>query len=86
MAGPRHSLTQRRQSQRWLLGQRRTNQPLGAAQTALTSAPMGLWGTTAGDAPALPQFLNKRLAHRKPLGNLRMALLVRGQGLDDALA
>jgi hypothetical protein len=86
MAGLRHPLAQRRQSQPWMLGQLRTNQSLGAAQTALAAAPMGLWRTTAGSAPALPQLLNKGEAHRKSFGNLRLALLVRDQGVDDAFA
>jgi hypothetical protein len=85
MPGLHYSFTQRRQGQPRLLGQRRTKQPLSVAQHTLTSTPMGLWGTTAGGAPALPQLLNKRLAHRKPLGNLRMALLGRDQRVNDAL-
>jgi hypothetical protein len=69
----------------WLLGQFRANQPLGATRTGLAPALMRPWSTTAGGAPALSQPGDKRQAHRKPPGNLRLTLFVRDWRVDDAL-
>ena len=84
MAGLHHPLTQRRQGQSWMLGQLSTNQPLGVAQTALASTPMGLRRATAGGAPALAQLLDKGKAYRKPFGNFRLAPVLCLHRLDDA--
>jgi hypothetical protein len=81
-----HPLAQRRQGHPRLLGQLRTKQSLDAGQTALAAASMGLWRTTGGGTPVLPELLNKGAAHRNPFGNFRLTLLVCLQRLDGTLA
>jgi hypothetical protein len=86
MPGLHHALAQRRQSHRRMAGQFSTNEGLDTAPTALAAARMGLRRTTAGGAPAPPQLLDKGEAHCKPLGHLRLALVLRCQLVNDALA
>jgi hypothetical protein len=54
-------------------------------EVALPAACMGFRGTASLDAPPLPEFLDKRAADTKALGNRALRRCASFQGLNDTV-